>query len=200
MSELEISSLVFTYEWKLTGIENKPMSILSKTIKFGNEMFFRAGLKNTARPTLFFITVNLNKMGIKVSDASYISSTLLDDSQLNVQRKKMKLENEQDDNGSVQLFTANFLQDIVTGDRKFVFQINLVGVVKGFHIQRMDCILSEQLWSSRAIGSDFGFVAGKGEKFPVHKFILAARSSVFAALFGSETDQESYSLSNKRPK
>lgn len=183
MADLKISSLVFTYEWTLTDVENQPMTILSKTIKFCDQLSFRLGLKNSSTPTLFFIAINLNKMGMKVTDVTYISSTPGDDPQEKETRERMDFQDQEDNEGSIQLFTDNAaLDDIVTGSRKFTFNIHLKGIVKSYHIQRWDCLLSEQLWSN-SFGTDFEFIA-EGQRFQVHKFILAARSPFFSVLFG----------------
>lgn len=183
MADLEISSLVFTYEWELTDVENKPMTILSKTIKFCGQLSFRLGLKNSQYPTLFFIAINLNKLGMKVTNVTYISSTPDDDPRGKKRRERMELKDQEDDEGSIQLYTDVALDDIVTGSRKFTFNIYLEGIVKSYQIQRWD-YLCKQLWSNR-FGTDFEFIA-EGKRFPVHKFVLAARSPVFAVLFGNE--------------
>lgn len=64
----------------------------------------------------------------------------------------------------------------------YFFNIHFTGITENYHFQEKDGLLNEQLWSSisNQLGADFEFIAG-GKRFPVHKFIVAARSHVFAA-------------------
>jgi len=80
---------------------------------------------------------------------------------------------------------------IVTGNRTFRFHIYIQGIVEDYRIQRMDFAMRDQLSLNR-FGTDFEIIAAGGKRFPVHKFILAARSPVFEALFCGQ-NQESAS-------
>ena len=106
---------------------------------------------------------------MKVTDVTYISSTPGDDPRGKKRRERMELKDQEDDEGSIQLYTDVALDDIVTGSRKFTFNIYLEGIVKSYQIQRWD-YLCKQLWSNR-FGTDFEFIA-EGKRFPVHKFVL----------------------------
>jgi len=173
MAGIEVSSLVFSHSWNLTGIEDKTMSIVSPPIKFCGETSFRIGLKNSKSPVLFFMALNLNKMGLTVDDVNYRSSEK--------EREKMEFIFTED-NRSVQLFKSRLRGGIISGNQSFKFKIFLQGCVTDYQIQTLDSLMRQQLWLNRT-QTDFEFIA-EGKLFPVHKFILAARSSVFAALFG----------------
>jgi len=101
----------------------------------------------------------------------------------------MILQDHEEDGGSIQLYEDK-LNSIVTGSHIFTFKIYVEGTVGSYHIQRWDYLLREEFWSN-PFGRDFEFVA-EGKRFPVHKFILAARSPVFAALFSSKGTTNSH--------
>jgi len=56
----------------------------------------------------------------------------------------------------------------------------------------MDGLLSQQLWLSATnqAGTDYNLITQDGKSFPVHKWILAARSPVFAALLSETEDKQ----------
>lgn len=58
----------------------------------------------------------------------------------------------------------------------------------------MDDLLSKQSWSSITTGTDFKLIASDGNSLPVHKWVLSARSLVFATLFSSGEEIESIHL------
>ncbi len=185
MTHLENSPFqALHYQWELIGTENRTMTVLSKMIKFRGEKSFRIGLKNQAPvPTLLFLTTNLNKMGIRVVSVLFRSQT--------VEYETMTLKtNNGDETGTIQLFTAP-LAGIVTGNRNFIFQIFITGIIQDYRVELIDRLLCHQLWSSvkSRIGTDFELIAGR-TRFPVHKFILAARSPVFASLFANSKSVE----------
>jgi len=95
-------------------------------------------------------------------------------------------------NGKVQLFKAR-LGHSTTGSESYKFHVYITGVVEDFQFIQKDSIINEQLWLSaqNQIGTDFEITAGK-KIFPVHKFILAARSPVFAAQFDEEKKEKLY--------
>lgn len=179
MAGLDVSSLVFAYPWDLTEVEDKSMSIVSTPIKFCGETSFRIGLKNSKHPVLFFMALNLNKMGITVDDVFYSSSP--DRSIEKTQEKMEFVDDDCETNGSVQLYKARLRGGIVTGKQSFTFKIFVKGCVIGYHVKTLDSLLREQLWLNRT-QTDFELIA-EGKRFPVHKFILAARSAVFSTLF-----------------
>ncbi len=74
------------------------------------------------------------------------------------------------------------------------FSVRIGGSVPSFQYERSDHLFPRQLWDSACNqeNTDFELVV-EGKKFAVHKFILAARSPVYAGRFASENqpfDQE----------
>ena len=63
----------------------------------------------------------------------------------------------------------------------------------------MDKLLSKQLWSSVITERthDFKLIASDGNGLPVHKWILAARSPLFADLLSGEEDVKSIHLAGE---
>ncbi len=191
--ENKISSLAFNFVWKLNNVvaEFQPTKvILSEMVKFQNKKIFRAALNKSSitHPTLLFMATNLNKMGLRVTDV--ISSTrLTTNSGGERQQERMQIQpyNHDAAKSSVQLFTRQLQNSLPLGKQFIFFDIYISGIAEGYQIQRMDSHIYEQLWSSvtNGVESDFVFFAG-GKRFPVHKFILVARSPVFAALFSND--------------
>lgn len=168
--------MVCNFQWDLVGIETKPMTIISKTIKFQGVKSFRVGLKNQGTfSTLFLLASNLNKMGFKALGVmcSFIGS----------ERSEGILTKDGNETGCLQLFTSQIL-GMTTGNCSFIFRIFLSGIIQDYRTEEMDFLLRSELWSSRTnrVGTDFEIIA-EGIRFPVHKFMLAARSPVFAAKF-----------------
>ncbi len=186
---------IFEFQWNLTKIpKNKTMTIISKMIEFKGEKLFRAGLNNqneastsssVASSTLLFVTTNLAKMGLKVETVLY--SDML---RVGLGMGKMDLviqEAAENSNGKVQLYTAQ-LGSFATGTERYKFHVYVTGIVEDYKFYpNKDSLINEQLWLSakNQVGTDFEIIAGK-KIFPVHKFILAARSPVFDALFNEE--------------
>ncbi len=68
------------------------------------------------------------------------------------------------------------------------------GNTADYRVQRLDCLLIDHLWSSETshLWTDFEFIAATDMKrFSAHKFILAARSTVFAAIFSKNMESQS---------
>lgn len=179
--------MVCEYKWELTGIENKAMTILSKMIKFQGVKSFRVGLKNQATySTLLLITTNLNKMGLKAEAVTFVCNGVAHEYKMTLITNSKGEEDETV--GSLQLFTAPFDEyNMISGDYSFTFRIFLSGVVGDYRVQEMDLLLRNQLWSSftNQVETDFEIIA-EGKRFLVHKYMLAARSSVFAAKFNEQ--------------
>ncbi len=190
---------IFEFQWNLTNIPQKTGTILSKMIEFRGEKVFRAGLKNQdavpvphsyaqTSSTLLFTTTDLAKMGLRADTVFY------SDMQRGIVMKKMYLvvnkEAADNLNGKVQLFTAS-LKSSATEKESFKFHVHITGVVEDFQFNQKDSLINEQLWLSaqNQVGTDFEITAGK-KIFPAHKFILAARSPVFAAQFDEEKKEE----------
>lgn len=183
--------MVCQYQWDLVGIRNKTETILSKMIKFQGVKSFRVGLKKqTTSYTLLLITTNLNKMGLKAVAVTYSSP--------NGSNETMTLNTISNEDtkeiGCLQLFTAP-LDTIGIGNRSFIFKIYLSGVVQDYRAEEVDLCLRNQLWSSftSQAGTDFKIVV-EGKPIPVHKFMLAARSPVFAA----KLQEENYELGDEK--
>lgn len=102
-----------------------------------------------------------------------------------------------------QLFTSQL--KLFENDRKtipvftFFFTVHFTSIVENYCVHQMDFLLREQLLSSIAdqtSGTDFNLIASKdGKSFRVHKWVLAARSPVFAALLSSDDNIESIDYS-----
>lgn len=187
---------VFEFQWNLTNIQTKTMTILSRMIEFRGAKIFRAGLKNqnavpvshpyaqAASSTLIFMATDLAKMGLRAETVFYS-----DMQRSGIVMKRMHLltkKGAENLNGKVQLFTAQ-LRSLATEKEVYKFHVYITGVVNEFQFSQKDSLFNEQLWLSakNRIGTDFEIAAGK-KIFPVHKFILAARSSVFSAQFNEE--------------
>ena len=186
MAQLEKTYLtVCKYLWEVVGIENKESTILSTMVKIKGVESFRVGIKNQASTsTLLLLTTNLNKIGLKAEAVTY---NLVGSGEHKEIMKLCSINAEDEtDSGCLQLFTAP-LNGFATGNRSFVFQIYLAGVVQDYRPQEVDFLLRNHLWSSftNKAGTDFELVAIR-KRFPVHKFLLAARSPVFAAKFRDE--------------
>lgn len=143
---IEVSSLVFAHSWNLNGIKDKTMSIVSPPIKFCGETSFRIGLKNSKSPALFFMALNLKKMGLTVDDVNYSSSP---DRFPEKEREKMEFIFTEDSR-SVQLFKSRLRSGTISGNQSFDFQIFLQGCVTDYQIQTLlDGLMREQLWLNR---------------------------------------------------
>ena len=191
--------MVCQYEWKLTSIDNKThqaITILSKIVKFNGESYFRVGLKIHKNPSnppiLLFITTNLNKWGMKVAKVVFSST----DSIVGNTRKMTVMKRSNNSNtdgqdviitdGSIQLFTSTKLPRKIGNGINFAFEIYGAGIVDNFQIQQMDCLIANQFLSLLNNESNFELVFWNTFKIPVQKFMLAARSPVFAAKFDSD--------------
>ena len=191
MTKLEKSGgvIALQYEWKLNYVTET--TILSKAIKYKKNGSFQVGLKKLSNPswstpTLIFIASNLHKIELKVERVSFISSkTLLEfftheDTQMYQKIGKRKL----------QLFTAHPIH-FDSYCTTITFTVYLTTILRNYQVHQMDGLLSQQLLSStQNVDVDFHLIAEDGERFPVHKWVLAARSSVFAVLLSDEKANE----------
>lgn len=176
-------------------------------IEFRGEKLFRAGLKNqsavvsqypytkTSSSTLLFMVTDLANIGLKVETILYDDVDSIYSNGRNMKKMNIKiLEGEQSLNGKVQLFTS-ILTSYACGNKlSYKFQVYITGVVEQYQLRQKDSLINEQLWLSaqNEIGTDFEITVGK-KIFPVHRFILAARSPVFEAqLFNNEKKEEIY--------
>ncbi len=175
-------SQAFEYKWEPVGIERRPSTILSKMINFQGQKVFRVGLRNEVNSsTLLFMTFGLAKMGFE--DYGWVVVT-----GPNNLRRWMTLEEEEDESPerarSVQLYSAKF-NDMMSGNLRFSFEIFIDAKVPNYHAERTDHLLGQQLWLAAVNqqGTDFELVAQE-RRFPIHKFIIAARTPRLALHIG----------------
>lgn len=188
------SSLVYQFQWQVNDISTteKTSTIISNMISFRGVKSFRVGLKNRASssPTLFLITTNLNKMGVDVFGVKY--SFQNSDRELMSNEKKCNEKEEGDSkiikDSPIQLFTS-LLQEITSASKlNFTFYVFIKSAIEDYDMQQVDSLLKEQFWSSAVNRNLTDFELNvDGRCFPVHKFVLAARSPVFATLFEDES-------------
>jgi len=216
MTKLEKSPcLELKYEWKMEDINiNEPM-LYSRKFLYEKTDLFQAGMKmaSTHLPSnpaiLFFVTTNLHKMGLKVETVSYMireRQTPLFRTWNTIEMEEKNLMTGEYDNeayengeaGGIQLFTAPvklFENNVEPSHFTFKFTVSLTGIVDNYLVHQVDDLLSQQLWSSIiATGTDFKLIASDGNSLPVHKWVLSARSPVFATLFSSGEEIESIHL------
>jgi len=208
--------LVLKYELSMTGVGQRKLLLFSKKCTYQKTELFRAGIKMTALPThscpsppaiLFLLTNGLEKIGLKISSVSYqlwsfgYSRKEYEMEENNLTSSGRENNNEDVNRAGTQLFTAplRLFEGWVRSSRFAVtFMVHLTGTVNNFCLHQIDHLLSKQLWSSVADQeeetTDFKLIASNGNDFPVHKWILAARSPVFADLFSGEEDVKSIHL------
>jgi len=100
----------------------------------------------------------------------------------------------------IQLFTANLGAFFMTKDAPITcwltFTVHLTGITgNNYQVLPLDGLLSPQLMLSPVLnhdGTDSTLISSNGKNFPVHKWILAARSPVFATLFSKEEVELNY--------
>ena len=195
MNELEkLNCIALQYKWKLTSF-NPYCAFLSNEIKFQNEASFRVGwnkkpMAYNQSPALFLLVTNLNKIGLRAVGVT-VSTRVLGALPTIKEMKSTTITNSEegdDENGTIQLFTAIDERD-GPSTPCFTFTIYLTSVVDDYRVRQVDGLLGEQLLSSATNSNgtaDFKLIAGDGEILPIHKFILAARSPVFAILFSEK--------------
>lgn len=168
--------IVLKMKWDLTTQSGNPEDIHSNAIKFGREECFWAELKREQDPysrlRLFFVVSNLNKQGIRVNRVTFYCGPRA--SKIN----SMTLVGGKDHSSvftSPFLFPKNCLKN-------FTFYVYIDSIVRDYHVEKVDSLLAEQLWSSAVNreGTDLELMV-QNTSFPVHKCILASRSPVFAA-------------------
>jgi hypothetical protein len=175
--------MMITYRWELEDVEEEHQTISSKMICFRGEKLFRVGLKNRVEPTLIFMAINLNEIGMRVREVGF-------DAQNGEYRQSMTHNNV--DGHGLQLFTFD-LNAMVVGNCTFTFSIWLEGSVPGcYSYQLCDRLAKQELWNASSNNQhhvDVEFVCRAGKKFSAHKAILAARSPVFLTKFKNEPPQ-----------
>lgn len=194
MTEVVLSSpsMIFQSDWLMTGIDQEKPFFFSRKFMHKETELFRARMKMMSAGAggtlsenhsskllqnpavkLSFLNINLSKMGLKVS--SVTSLRHLFDS--------YRYEVEMEEDPGTQLFNI-FETHNKSPDFTLKFTIHLTGSVNKFCLYQIDQLLSKQLWPSiiNEETADFKLLASDGNGLPVHKWILAARSPVFAEL------------------
>ncbi len=150
-------------------------------ILFRGEKVFRVGLKNhTKSPILFFMAIDLGKIGMKVNDVMYE----FHGSGIGPTKMTKMTRHDLGDEGNLQLFSVLFPKKLV-GKRTFVFRICIEGADSGYSFQLCDRLAKDQLWAALKNQQHLFDVVliVKDKPYPAHKAILAARSQVFADEF-----------------
>jgi hypothetical protein len=178
------AQMIVPYQWILNVVDEEPKTIASKMILFRGKRVFRVGLKNHDKsPILLFMAADLNKIGMRVEDVTY---GVEDADTCPATMTQMKREDQIGIDGSLQLFTIQ-LDEMVTGQRTFLFRICIKGNVPGYSYRLSDRLGKDQLWAAKDNPNfaDVEFIV-KGKKLLANKSILAARSPVLSAEFTNE--------------
>ncbi len=194
------------YTWKIKDINHEEPHLFSKKFTNQNIELLRVGIKvpgkisSSNRPLIvFLLTANqLQKLGLKILSVFYfkfskVGTTNWRVQEIEVNQKDLTDEGIDDEakNVGIQLFAAplNLLENDET-DLTFMITVNFTGIVDNYHVQQMDGLLSQQLQISiknQENWASFKLIAD-GKSYRVHKWMLAARSPVFAALFSSNEE------------
>ncbi len=207
------SSIRFQYEWKISQINQHSSFFLSKKVSYQKNDLFRVGIKKPFHffnpVTFFFVTdVNLKKMGLKVTSVYFKSEDSKQGKDFVLsEMKEMNLESSSGNGSEIeafQLFTSplkrvssnNRYYNGIISNFIFTLTIYLSAVEEKYQAHEMDTLVSQQLLTSvkNKDGTDFHLITRDGKSFPVHKFILAARSTVFAALFIVEEFEPNHAM------
>ncbi len=191
--------MVLQYEWKLPNF-CKDKVFLSRKMRYQADQVpdFQAALKLSSSSTqssaeLVFTATNLNKMGLKTSNVSFSTPnsgiTYMD----LIQPTSFSGEEADGNDIAIQLFTSklghvSFSRAQTTTSLTIYFTVHLTGIVENYQVCQTDSLLSQQLLSSAMdkAGTDINLYARDGEHFTAHKFVLATRSPVFAALHSED--------------
>jgi len=219
MTNLEkVPCLVLEYELGLTDADQDEHFLYSKKFLYQKTELYRLGIKvpsryfqNSPNPpaTIFILTTNLPKTGVRVSDVvsfahvakSKWTETDMKEMDLSTNKVGNDSNNEMEDQHHQQLFTDPlnlvFQTDVEFPEFKVYGRVFLVGIVDDYRVHQVDRYLSQQLLSSvtdQQDLADFKLIASDGNSFTVHKWMLSARSPVFAALFSNEEKIKSLHL------
>ena len=155
--------------------------------------------------TFFLLTTNLKQLGLKVKEVFFTYQAELD-KRINKEMNLLKTsnnENEDDENEVIQLFTAPFNKEyyhrdtvgLSTNDLIIHFTVYLIGITEKYRVHPIDDLISQELLytvTNQNDETDFKLVAKDGKSLNVHKWILAARSPVFAALLSKEEVEQNH--------
>lgn len=169
---------VIRCEWTINERPERGAIWMSNLVPFHAENCFRFGLKQSSM-TLYFINVYPCKSGFKISHVYLIAP--------GVNGEEMSLRTEPNE-PAVQMFTyvleGYSHTDVLTS---YNFYIHIVKTIDEYCYQPIDTLMSNELWlaAKEKLFTDFEFHIGD-KVFPAHKGIVAARSSVFAAMFKAD--------------
>ncbi len=121
-----------------------------------------------------------------------VDCTLEDGSQLQLQMTA-------EERNSIQMFTGSLLFGSIDLPRnrrfpsKITFSVKFVSTVPTFSIKPCDLLLADKLWSSAnaKMMTDAEIIVGRNapRSFHAHRFLLSARSPVFAAMFNGTFEE-----------
>lgn len=204
MANLEVSSAVMEYKWKGTlpisdTIQNA--EILSDVINFFGEDTFQASFEMITDSIqdlrLKAAVNNLNKMGFSV-DQVLVSTGSLPNPRSMIKHDTTEPAESKLDFSLPVVFPFSHQNPeklLRQGDRfttfnfEFSFKIYITATAKEYRIGQLDSFMIDHLWSAvtKRTWTDFELIAHVDNKsFWVHKFVLAARSPVFASLFSKD--------------
>ena len=158
-------------------------SVTLATFEYRNEPMFHCKMTKLDYGkyfALFFTGVEVERnMGFKIAEVTY---SILE---VGLERHKMEAKCTRFDK-HIQLFKACPPKEI---DETFeiVFYVKLGRATRNFEYQLVDAMWTQQLWGAAQTKqlSDVEFLVD-GKSFGAHRFIVSARSPVFAAIFSSD--------------
>jgi len=168
-----MSNLTDNTLWQIIEYQWKPSSIpLPETIIFqGQNKLFQVSLRSDA--TLQFLMFGLSSMGPDKKANVIITK--------NAYRQNLFLMMEDHESPGTQHFVSSKLSKKLWENLTLHVYIPTSTEVPNYWYQRMDDLLGQQLWEAAVNkqGTDLELIA-EGRRFPVHRFILAARCPGFA--------------------
>jgi len=215
MAKLEKSlCLELEYTSILSAIEREEDFLYMKKFLYQGKEVFRVGLKMSWKeparespdPAFIFVltSANLQKMGHKVKaviSTVRLSNGIGDRACRETKMKEVDLttaSGNANNETSTQLFTHSLKRsDIKCTDFIFQVTVRFTGMVDNYQVQQIDGLLSDQLWLSATYQLDetvLKLTTNDGKSFLTHKWMLAARSPIFAALLSSKEDITSLHL------
>ena len=173
-------------KWIKTSASSES-SFTSDAFEFQHGKLFYGNLTKETRSYGQFVAVRLicQKLGLQRYgfEVAYVTYSKSHDKI----RKLMEQVSRSD--GKILLFQSSDLDEIseFTKTTSIVFHVHLVSLLKTYKNQLEDSSWSIQLWEAaeNKLMTDVTFIFGEEESLGAHRFILSARSPVFAAMFNS---------------
>ena len=181
-------AICWEYKWLDVPLFAKTMT-LSSFLQVGNQKLFRLGLKcsedfKTIKAVCFCENKLLNQhfgVSLQIVTCTFHKAEMVMEM---LQHKDLYL-------GRSNMFAGTFenvpaVPDVITSS-SFTFHFHLKGIVDHYSPDRFDSFLADQLWEAceKKHQTDILFKVGD-RSFWAHKFILAARSPVLAAMFHAD--------------